>query len=52
MEGSTEYIIDDTPVHIPEEVRAMPTEQLDAEIRQLEMEAQEERRRIREKTPF
>ena len=33
MEGSTEYIIDDTPVHIPEEVRAMPTEQLDAEIR-------------------
>lgn len=47
MKKEVEYIIDDSPVVIPDYIKKMSKEELDAEIEKLEKEAREERDRLR-----
>lgn len=47
MSKEVEYIIDDSPVVIPEDIKRMTREELDAAIAELERGAREERDRLR-----
>lgn len=47
MAKEVEYLIDDSPVVIPDYIKNMSKEELDAEIEKLEKEAREERDRLR-----
>ena len=47
MKKEVEYIIDDSPVVIPDYIKKMTKEELDAEIEKLQKEAREERDRLR-----
>lgn len=47
MKKEVEYIIDDSPIVIPEYIKRMTREERDAKIAELEKEAREERERLR-----
>lgn len=47
MTEHIEFIIDDTPVVIPEYIKKMSKEELDAEIERMEADARKKRNRIR-----
>lgn len=47
LNKEVEYLIDDSPVVIPDYIKNMSKEELDAEIEKLEKEAREESDRLR-----